>query len=176
MSMITEPLRHEIFVHGEAVGIKTDFRVWLKFGEILKSGESFWNKLADAVLLCVEPSAKLPADAGMLFLSLTEFYLGKLPKPSDSACKKRVMDTEADADYIFAAFYQQYGIDLTVERLHWQKFRALLSGLSDDTCFMRIVRIRAGAETGRDSAELKRLYALPISSDSEAAEALSEAF
>ena len=48
-----------------------------------------------------------------------------------------------DAEYIYASFMQCYGIDLVdvSDTLHWQKFQALLSGLSDDTKFMRVMEI-----------------------------------
>lgn len=177
MSILTETLADKISVCGAEVGIKTDFRVWLRFGELLKSEMPFYKKITEAIELCVEPGERLPADVPSLFEGLCEFYFGK--RKCTGGTKKRVMDTECDAEYIFAAFYQQYGVDLTEEKMHWQKFRALLAGLSEDTCFMRIVGIRAADDSGKNSKELKRLkeiYALPISSDTEAAETISEAF
>lgn len=49
-----------------------------------------------------------------------------------------------DADYIYAAFMQTYRIDLIEEqgKLHWSKFKALLSGLPKDTMFSQIMQIR----------------------------------
>lgn len=49
-----------------------------------------------------------------------------------------------DAEYIYAAFYQAYGIDLIDCRgkLHWHKFLALLNGLPGDTRMSEIIQIR----------------------------------
>jgi hypothetical protein len=61
-----------------------------------------------------------------------------------------------DADYIYAAFMQTYGIDLIEQqgKLHWAKFKALLTGLPDNTMFSEILRIR-----GWDPSKEKEKYA-----------------
>src|SRR5690606_35191911 len=53
-------------------------------------------------------------------------------------------DLEKDAEYIYASFMHDYGIDLFEQqgKLHWRKFKALLVGLSDDSMFKRVVAIR----------------------------------
>ncbi|WP_077735629.1 Gp15 family bacteriophage protein [Bacillus sonorensis] len=53
-------------------------------------------------------------------------------------------DLTEDAAYIYASFLQDYGIDLIEQqgKLHWKKFNALLSSLSDDTKFRKVVEIR----------------------------------
>ena len=37
-----------------------------------------------------------------------------------------------DAPYIYAAFKEQYGIDLTEVEMHWWKFMALFESLNED--------------------------------------------
>lgn len=56
----------------------------------------------------------------------------------------RSIDFDQDSQYIYAAFYQCYQIDLLGKdkNLHWKKFLNLLSGLSDDTRIMQIISIR----------------------------------
>lgn len=55
-------------------------------------------------------------------------------------------DFEADSGYIYSSFLMDYGMDLLEERkkktLHWDKFNALVGGLSDETHFKRVIRIR----------------------------------
>lgn len=79
---------------------------------------------------------------------------------------KKFYDFEEDADYIFASFMQDYGIDLIKEReksnyywnkvqsgtmslekfrnhtMSWDKFNALLTGLSETSKFRRVIEIR----------------------------------
>ncbi len=56
--------------------------------------------------------------------------------------KEREFDFAFDSELIFASFYEAYGIDLDVVRLHWWKFCALLSALPDSTVLMRVVSLR----------------------------------
>ncbi|HCS86693.1 Gp15 family bacteriophage protein [Lactococcus garvieae] len=60
--------------------------------------------------------------------------------------EKKYYDLEEDADYIYSSFIMDYGIDLIDERekgtLHWDKFNALIIGLSDNTKFKRVIEIR----------------------------------
>ena len=179
MSILTDALKCSVSVDGEEIGIKTDFRIWLRFDGILKSKKCFWEKLSEMIMLCLEPNEELPQNAGALFDALLDFYCrGK--KPSGGG--KHVFDAEADADYIYAAFYEQYGIDLIETPMHWHKFCALLSGLSDDTCLMQIIRIRSMDETGLDVKnraslrKLKSAYALPKDGGIDAAQVLADAF
>src|SRR5690606_20295394 len=45
---------------------------------------------------------------------------------------------------LYASFIYDYGIDLLEQqgRLHWEKVKALLAGLSDESMFKRVVGIR----------------------------------
>ena len=85
--------------------------------------------------------------------------------------EKPPYDLEKDAEYIYASFLYDYGIDLFEQqgRLHWKKFKALLAGLSDESIFKRIVAIRTtplpppnkyNQEERRRLMELKRLFSL----------------
>ena len=79
-------------------------------------------------------------------------------------------DLVQDAEYIFASFFQYYGMDLHehLGKLHYYKFRALLNGLGEDTIFQKIVHIRtcdlpSGKGSGKEKErmiELKKKYAL----------------
>ncbi|WP_307894069.1 Gp15 family bacteriophage protein [Bacillus swezeyi] len=53
-------------------------------------------------------------------------------------------DFTEDAPYIYASFLQDYNIDLIDQqgKLHWKKFIALLSSLSEETKFSQVVGIR----------------------------------
>lgn len=85
--------------------------------------------------------------------------------------EKPPYDLEKDAEYIYASFLYDYGIDLFEQqgRLHWKKFKALLAGLSDESIFKRVVAIRTtplpppnryNQEERRRLMELKRAFSL----------------
>lgn len=62
-----------------------------------------------------------------------------------------------DQEAIYAAFWQQYHIDLTHDALHWWVFRALLNGLHDNH-MAEIMHIRtAREEPGMTSEQKKQL-------------------
>lgn len=79
---------------------------------------------------------------------------------------------EHDADYIYSAFMQAYGLDLARQPLHWWQFRALFRSLPEDTQLVKIIGYRTMKLPAKMSKEqrqhyekLKRVYALPQSAD-----------
>lgn len=71
-----------------------------------------------------------------------------LPRKDRHAKGEKVLDYDIDADYIYAAFWEQYRIDLLVEEMHWYKFCALLHGLHD-TELNNIINARLWKPTGK---------------------------
>ena len=83
--------------------------------------------------------------------------------PQDPPVEKEpVLDFVQDADLIYAAFVQAYGIDLHKEArtMHWCKFVQLLKGIPASTRLAERMRLRAmpvpapTAENARQRAEL----------------------
>ena len=96
--------------------------------------------------------------------------------PIEPPDKKKSLsfDFDVDADLIYAAFWQTYGIDLVKQRgkLHWYSFKALLNGLPDDTLFTKVRQIRQtdlskikDKEQKREMRRMKREVALPDEGD-----------
>ena len=167
MSILTQKLPDYLLVRGKKCPIKTDFKTWLVFSELIGNSE--------------ELSAKIPQIFGLVFYELPpnlfdaltammEFY-GKSKKDdnknADSNAKK-LFDFEYDAELIYSAFVQQYKIDLCDEDIHWWKFKALFEGLSEDTHFMKVMQYRGmdlskikDKEQKNFYKKMKRLYRLP---------------
>lgn len=74
---------------------------------------------------------------------------------------KQIYSYEFDDEYIYGAFYEQYGIDLTYEKLHWWKFKSLLKSLKDDTEFVKIQGYRSYTGDDKNMKELKDYWELP---------------
>lgn len=96
-----------------------------------------------------------------------------LPKRPQIGQPRKLMDFEADSDYIYSSFKQAYGMDLIRERgrLRWKEFCKLLDGLPDKTKLKEVMRIRAmevpeptryNQKERQNIMELKAYYALPI--------------
>ena len=97
----------------------------------------------------------------------------QLPQRPKIGQQKRLMDFEADSEYIYASFMQAYGIDLVRERgrLQWKSFCELLDGLPEKTKLREVMRIRAmevpeptkhNQKERQNIMELKAYYALPV--------------
>ncbi|WP_270280306.1 Gp15 family bacteriophage protein [Enterococcus gallinarum] len=60
--------------------------------------------------------------------------------------EKKWYEFEQDSGYIYSSFLMDYGMDLMEERekrsLHWDKFNHLLAGLSENTKFKNVIKIR----------------------------------
>lgn len=81
----------------------------------------------------------------------------------------RVYDYDYDAEYIYSAFLQQYGIDLQIEQIHWWKFRAMFKALTDQCEFVKIMGYRSMKINNNMTKsqkefyqEMKRIHALPL--------------
>ena len=97
----------------------------------------------------------------------------QMPQRPHIGPPRKLMDFEADSDYIYASFKQAYGMDLVKERgkLQWKNFCELLDGLPDKTKLKEVMRIRAmdvpeptkyNQKERQQIMELKAYYALPI--------------
>lgn len=85
----------------------------------------------------------------------------------------RTFDFDLDAEYIYASFLQDYGMDLIQMqgKLSWKQFIALFQGLTSKTKIKEIMHIRAmdippsnghNQKEIQNIMELKSYYALPV--------------
>ena len=114
-----------------------------------------------------------PERAVTAYKHLLEFYLGgeeTTPgKGSGSASRAEGLpfDYHCDAPYIVAAFQQAYGIDLTREKIHWWRFKALFAALPEDTLMAKIMGWRTMDLSDYEGsmrdhyADLQERFALP---------------
>lgn len=185
MSILLGKLPESLEIQGESYDLNTDFRTWIRFESLFtKSQDDGYDAFANACILCFrktdEKPFKLPPSYTDTLKGLLAFYCGKsLDEYEELAVKKadgsmnneksqRIYDFEFDSDYIYAAFMQQYGIDLCQTDMHWWKFKALFAGLTDGTKIADIMQVRAvdlskikDKEQKARYIKLKDLYSLP---------------
>ena len=65
----------------------------------------------------------------------------------------RVYSFSKDANFIYAAFRQTHGIDLSTAKLHWWTFLALFMDLGQDTTFCQLTALRKRIKTGKATKE-----------------------
>lgn len=171
MSLLIDTAPKTVNIDGTEVRINSDFRTAILFEQMMFDDDVPESlKMPNAVQLFYPV---IPDNTDEAIKKLIWFYsCGKDEHKSGGgeSCA-RCYDFEYDDGYIFAAFIQQYGIDLeSVDYLHWWKFRAMFRCLSDDCEIVKIMGYRSMKIDGKMSAKerqfytkMKRLYALPKS-------------
>lgn len=86
---------------------------------------------------------------------------------SSGAAATLPFDYHCDAAYIIAGFQRLYGIDLTCEKVHWFRFRALFAALPEETLMAKIMSWRTMDLSEYEGsmrahyADLQERFALP---------------
>ncbi len=173
MSLFDEELPMQYEYEGVTYEMQTDFREWIRF-ELLMTDPDI---LPDAKPLYLAHLIfpVIPPDPALSDFLIWFYSCGRKPNKvkAKSIAKKKtaaVYSFEYDDGYIYAAFLEQYGIDLTtVPYMHWWKFKALFKSLHD----CKICTIMSYRSEEIDSKmperrktqinELKQIYALPKS-------------
>lgn len=186
-NIILDVLPETVEIDGAEYRINSDFRISILFELLMQDDEVGKRQKLIHGLKLYYP--EIPHNVTMAVDKMIWFYrCGKETERgghrSGSGRAKQIYSFEYDDDYIYAAFLEQYGIDLQdIEELHWWKFRALFRGLSEDTEFVKIMGYRSVKINSKMSKEQREFYkkmqsihALPITdAEREADELLTEA-
>lgn len=174
MDLTKNVLPEAVMVSGKYYKIHTGHCSWFRFAEILGQEKAY---LSDLDFLYVD---ELPEDKKAGLDALYDFYYEKKEVPrAEGDTGERVLDYAIDADMIYAAILQCYGIDLYDKQLHWHKVRAMIAGLHG-TRLDEIMGYRCSKPgKNKELARIKRIWALPerkTKDDKESAEKVAEVF
>lgn len=191
-------------VGGIKYNINSDFRVMMEFEEMIyakptKDQEAFAQRMMqfdddltfeDACMNAKYYEAlnsfycgSIPDDIGEAFEKLLWFYrCGKeINTKKTGKAAKRIYSFKHDADYINAAFLQDYKLDLTeVQYMHWWKFMSLFTSLRDECKICEIMGWRGadlkelGKEERKKVKKMQKLYAFPDDTTKEDKDLLSK--
>jgi len=174
MFTLTDDLENEIEIEGTTYPLDLSFDVVLRVYDLMQD-EYFSPNEKVNIAFNMLVDCKDPYDFELKYETVKYLMENIINDPDESegysgAPSKVFHDFAQDADYIYASFMQEYGIDLLEMqgKLRWEKFIALLAGLRDKTKFKEIIGIRsADLPTGKHMAderkrlkELKEIYAL----------------
>lgn len=126
---LTEKLPRRVEIGGESVSIRTDFRVWIRYEQMLRYDRD--ATVGDVLRLVY---GDIPNDPEEALRRAEWFYvLGDQPEGAGAGSEESQSnyDFDVDADVIYASFLACYGIDLYGADLHWWTFRSLMHGLPD---------------------------------------------
>lgn len=150
-------------IGGAEYPIKTDYRTWVRF-ELMMLDDGLDDDVLfdDAISLIFDGCLPPPELIGETVDRMMWFYQcghPDTPIGGDGATKQRVYDYTVDDGYIYAAFLQQYGVDLQQQaQLHWWQFYAMFISLSTDCKFAEILGYRSTKISTKMSPEERRFY------------------
>lgn len=139
-------LPNTVCVCGRDVFIRTDFRLWLRFEQNLKDIKNGGTFDVSDFFVSEKPSS-FGATPEQILLGMSEFAhpARELPRKINNSNNAVLVDFSIDADLIYAAFRQQYNINLLDPelKLHWHEFLALFNALTDATLMAKVMGYRA---------------------------------
>ncbi len=131
----TEPPYYE-----HEYAINSDFRTGIAFSVLMESDTPTEETVVKAFELYYNG---IPENYEAAYEAILWFYCcGEEPEDQAAPEGPPVFSYTQDAPYLYAAFIEQYNIDLTTAKLHWWQFRALMDGLSEKTELMKIIGYR----------------------------------
>ncbi|MFO1546828.1 Gp15 family bacteriophage protein [Lactiplantibacillus plantarum] len=171
MLSLVEPLGTTITIGGEEWTIDLSFDNVLRWYILLDDEEvDDAQKVYLAFNAFVGEGTNVSADQMVAVVSEISKYVQQTvygdnaDEPSvdlngDPVKQERFFSYEKDADAIFASFMADYHVDLIAQqgKLRWEKFKAMLDGLSETTQLRRIIAIRQRDTAGLEGAELANL-------------------
>lgn len=157
MNMFCNKVPESLNISGTEYEINTDFRVWIKFEMLLSdNAETTISDIKKLIFNSEMPPSVLDEETTEQILWF--YRCGKPEQKGTSSNAKEIFSYDYDDRYIFAAFMEQYCIDLDNQDLHWWKFQALMLSLSDNTEFVKIMGYRAIEINSKMTAAQKAFY------------------
>lgn len=180
-NLLIDELPKSVTVCGVEKEINSDFRTALLFECLMEdSGVENEEKIASAVELFFPELPETKEEFTECVDKILWFYrCGKEPneylkrkaekRKESGQHEPRIYDVTYDDDYIYAAFIQQYKINLNqIEYMHWWEYRALFKALTNETEFVKIMEYRGmdiskglTPEQKTHYKKMKSIYALP---------------
>lgn len=149
-NILTDPLPWFVTIHGQKYPIRADFRTGLQVNVLMRKNLPDEDKI-ERMLEFYYPE-EMPDDLNSAISAVISFLAGgEKIKSIDGKRKpdrreKEIFSFSQDAVYIYAAFFQQYGLNLQrikSDELHWWEFLALFEALDDNTLIKRIMYYRS---------------------------------
>ena len=138
---ISDRIPTHVTVSGRRYRIDIDFRNVLRMNEVMARDDLTDEARDWLALRCV--MRRPPRDRARQIEALKALRELLFPPARHAGDDKKLTDLDQDAELIFAAFLQEYGVNLWRDRLSWPEFTALLAGIAEGTRYADVISIRA---------------------------------
>ena len=176
MNILVDLVPTTVNIDNKEYEINSDFRTSILFELLMQDGTIEED---DKILMALQLYyPDIPENIKKAIEQMLWFYrCGKDVSSSKGNGKSKgvtqIYSFEYDDDYIYAAFLDQYNIDLQdIEYLHWWKFKAMFKALKDDNMIVKIMGYRSmdlskvkDKEQKAYYKRMQKLYEIPISKD-----------
>ena len=176
MNILVDLVPTTVNIDNKEYEINSDFRTSILFELLMQDGTIEED---DKILMALQLYyPDIPENIKKAIEQMLWFYrCGKDVSSSKGNGKSKgvtqIYSFEYDDDYIYAAFLDQYNIDLQdIEYLHWWKFKAMFKALKDDNMIVKILGYRSmdlskvkDKEQKAYYKRMQKLYEIPISKD-----------
>ncbi|MCR0266172.1 bacteriophage Gp15 family protein [[Clostridium] innocuum] len=168
MWLTREDLPDTIRIEDRCYRIDTDFRSWIRFELILldDSIDPYYKTSILINALEIDPAIQRENQEDILRALFSFYRMGK-PSKKGKPCKDIPYRFDFDIDLIYAAFMQQYHIDLLTVNLHWYEFKSLFDGLTENTQLIKVIGYRTTEidkmpkEQRKEALRLKEFWKIP---------------
>ncbi len=150
-------LPERVCIDGMEYAVNTDFRAWIEIGRLFTECKGDERQNFEKMLIFAYRE-KLPPTAEQAMRGMLDFYRAG-ENGSGEAHDAPILDLYSDFPMIAAAFLREYRIDLWSEKLHWWKFRALLSCIGEENKIVKVMTYRAVDIADIADKRQKRFYA-----------------
>lgn len=164
VNVLYEKFPQHVTVCGRRYRIITNFREWIKFIELIED-DAIRNH--EKILLMMQWYIDIPTEYEEAIYALGQFlggnendiFLDDKNKAEQVGQISQAFSFTEDAECIYCAFLQCYGIELdTVAYMHWWKFKILFEGLPDNTEIKQRIQYRTiNLSEIKDKEERKRI-------------------
>lgn len=154
MNLLTEQLPGAVEIDGKAYPIKTDFRDCLA---VIMAFEDPELTTLEKQLVLLNNMYQEPIENLQSAIEQAIKFLNGGALSSEKSNSPRLYSFAKDGNFIFSAFKQTHGIDLTdIPYLHWWKFLALFTDLGSETTFCNLVGLRKRVKDGTATKEERK--------------------
>nr|DAZ49639.1 MAG TPA: hypothetical protein [Caudoviricetes sp.] len=161
MNILFEEFPDSVCVNEENYPIETDFREWIRFIQLVEDDEVPWQIKCQLMMQWYTDG--MPDDLEGAVQALGDFLAMKPENAEEEevsgSASKQLYSFEQDAECIYSAFREVYGINLqTISYMHWWEFQTLFIGLPEKTEIkQRIMYRNTDLRDIKDKDERKRI-------------------
>lgn len=160
-SCLSKTLPETVEIDGREYGILFGYRTMIAIEMLMYEDISDTDKMEQSLTLFYQKD--IPADVDEAINKMLWFHACGMESREEQGIgsnhkrqQQRAYDFKQDAGLIYAAFRQQYGINLhrtPSNELHWWEFSALFESLTDDTKMAKVMYWRTCDMSGMSKAE-----------------------